>query len=152
MYVICDVCVYRYRRMGVVGAVMVIQQLGRKRETMDVSLRLTAGSQSSYQADSTLPPARKRQVLSHTGTPSHTDSRPLSLSNVHTLTHTHTHTPPSLLHTHMLRYSLTHTHTLLHIFSLFLSFTHTHAHTHTHTHTPGNIYAGGCTKDMQSLT
>jgi Fanconi anemia group D2 protein len=55
----------KYRRMGVVGAVMIIQQLGRRRETMDLSLRLTSGcSQSSSQSDSTLPPARRRQAIS----------------------------------------------------------------------------------------
>ena len=48
--------------MGVVGSVMIIQQLGRKREAADISLRLTAASQSSSQSDSTLPPARRRQV------------------------------------------------------------------------------------------
>jgi Fanconi anemia group D2 protein len=54
----------KYRRMGVIGAVMIIQQLGLKREVMDVSLRLTAGSQGSSQPESTLPPARRRQAVS----------------------------------------------------------------------------------------
>ena len=49
----------RYRRMGVIGAVMIIQQLAMKGTSMDVSLRPSA---SQGQHDSTLPPARRRQV------------------------------------------------------------------------------------------
>ena len=64
----------KYRRMGVVGAVMIIQQLGRRRESIDASLRLGGMSQSSSQSDSTLPPARRRQVYIIT----------LPHSNVHT--------------------------------------------------------------------
>ena len=57
-------CVSRYRRMGVIGAVMIIQQLGLKRDLMDVSLPPTAASQGPSQQESTLPPARKRQASS----------------------------------------------------------------------------------------
>lgn len=48
--------------MGVIGAVMIIQQLALKRDSMNVSLHLSAASQGLSQPDSTLPPARRRQV------------------------------------------------------------------------------------------
>lgn len=47
--------------MGVIGAVMIIQQLAVKGTSMEVSLRPSA-SQGLSQHDSTLPPARRRQV------------------------------------------------------------------------------------------
>ena len=46
----------RYRRMGVMGAVMIVQQLARQRDVTDLSLQAAMASQA------TLPPARKKQV------------------------------------------------------------------------------------------
>ena len=45
--------------MGVMGAVMIVQQLARRRDVTDLTLQAASASQAR---DSTLPPARKKQV------------------------------------------------------------------------------------------